>query len=145
MYTGSISSIYLPVHTFIAKMHNSSFSIRGKVVEYFREQVDFHISLGHYGNALLLLEKLSHLSDSVEMDLISIKQELFPIISCLVPFDWLRNPSDMVTVETISQCSSNDKNIVPDENFLPSYFDRISKISLRLIKNIILKQINSTK
>lgn len=123
-------------------MHNNSFSIRGKVIEYFRKQIDFH---SHYGNALFLLEKLSHWSDSVEMDLISIKQDLFPIISCLVPFDWLSNPGDMVTVETISQCSNNDKNIVLDEFFLPSYFDRISKISLRLIKNIILKQINSTK
>lgn len=129
-------------------MHNNSFSIRVKVIEYFRKQVDFHKSLGHYGNALLLLEKLSHWSDSVEMDVISIQQDLFPIISCLVPFDWLSNSGsgDMVTVETIAQCSSNDKNnIVLDAFFLPSYFDRISKISLRLIKNIILKQISSTK
>jgi hypothetical protein len=122
-------------------MHNNSFSIRIKVTEYFRKQENFQ---SHYGNTLFLFEKFSHWSDSIEMDVISMKQDLVPIISCLVPFDWLSNPGDM-TVETISQCSNNDKNIVLDEFFLPSYFDRISKISLRLIKNIILKQINSTK
>ena len=114
-------------------MQNNSLPIMSKTIEYFRKQED---SQGHYGNTSFLLDNLSQWSDSIEKDdEFSIKQDLFSVISCLVPFNWLDNRGKAAS---ISQFSDN-------EFFLPSYFDRISKLSSRMIKNIISKHINSIK